>query len=115
MRNNHIAVPLCPTNTAAVHCAVPIAPTSSVATDIGATFKLFDSLVLTRFNWLRARSRVSRDTNPTISVKRLLTATSRLQALLDGTSSKLCGKRYRLFTILLEVNVSVLIVTCKAV
>lgn len=47
MRNNHIALSLCPTNSTAVHCAVPIVPTSSVFADIGATYSLlFDPLAL---------------------------------------------------------------------
>lgn len=76
MRNNHIALPLCPTNSTAVHCAVPIAPTSSVVTDIGVTCCLLDSLA-SKSLLAKARSRVSRrDTELAISANHLLTTTS---------------------------------------
>ncbi len=61
---------------------------------------LFDSLAPVLINWLRARSRVSTDTEPTISVDSLLTTTSPI---------------YRVFTIVPEVIVFVLILTCLPV
>jgi hypothetical protein len=95
MRNNHIAVPCLDTYTTAVHCAVPIAPTLSrhvVTYLLRLPFRvLFDSLAPTCINWLRARNRVSRDTESPISSNNRLTATS---------------PSYRDFTILLEVSVS---------
>lgn len=72
-RNNHINLPYRNTNRSAVHCAVPTAPTLSTIAGIEATFDLlFDSLALKSL-LVGAGSRVSSDTNLTISVKRLLT------------------------------------------
>lgn len=77
MRNDHNVLPLSPTNSRAVHCGVPTPPTSSVITDIGSYFHLlFDSLASTRFNWLRARSGVSDDTELIFSINNFLTTTS---------------------------------------
>lgn len=94
MRNNHIALPLCPTNSRAVHWAVSIAPTPSacnVIQALGLPFStLLDSLALICINWLRAGSRVYTDTELTISANSLLTTTS---------------QSYRDFTISLEVKV----------
>lgn len=76
MRNNHIALPLSPTNSAAVHWAVPIAPRRSLIAQSPLTWFSFKSLAL-KFLLVGARGRVSKNTNSTISVKRLLTTASR--------------------------------------
>ncbi len=75
MRNNHIALPLSPTNSTAVHCAMPIAPTLSAPKSIESTCFVFDSLA-SKSLLTEARSRVFKNTNLTISVKCLLTTAS---------------------------------------
>jgi hypothetical protein len=83
-------------------CQIAATPSRHGVTHLlGLLFSvLFDSLAPVLINWLRARSRVSTDTEPTISVGSLLTTTSR---------------SYRVFTIVPEVIVSVSILTCLSV
>ncbi len=70
---------------------IPTTPSNCGVTQVlGLLLVLFDLLALTRFNWLWARSRVLFNIELPMESNNLLTTAS---------------QSYRLFTILLEVNV----------